>query len=136
MSRLVKGYASDYTANQLQVRRVRRFQERTLVVDWNGALPVGESIGEVIWDCTSPWVTFLSSPAIAEDGRSVSVSVKFNFSGIGHVKATVAAESGTLNYEFRFAVSDAPLYPSATYETFNGPFRVSASAGESEGPVD
>lgn len=127
MSRLFKGIASAYGAHQTQPRRVRRYQERTVSVDFKGALAADENILSVTWECTSPWITYLSDADATQS--SVSVKVRFNYSGIGDLKATVETDAGNhMNYEFCFTVTDAPLYPSATYSTANGPYSVSATA--------
>jgi len=129
MSRLFKGYASAYSANQTQPRRVRRQQARTLLVDFNGAMDADRTIESVTWECTAPWVVFMASPAIATDQRSTSVGATFNYCGGCAVKATATLDDASiLNYEFTFDVTDAPQYPSAVYSTNSGPFSVSATA--------
>lgn len=129
-SRLFRGYATQYlSASQVQQLRVRRFQKRTLVVDFNGAIQPCDDIQEVRWDCTSPWATFISDPEISDDGKSVSLHVEFNFAGWGAIKATVTTDAGeTLGYEFFFTIKDAPLYPSAQYNLANGPYFLIATA--------
>lgn len=129
MSRLFKGYASNYRANQTQAAQVRRTQTRTIVVDFYGAMTPGDTVASVTWECTSPWITTLSNADVSADGRAVSVECLFNFSGYGCVKATATTVAGdVLNYEFEFTVTDAPLYPSATYSQTQGPFSVTATA--------
>lgn len=129
MSRLFKGYASSYGAAQVQTMRVRRYQVRTLTVDFNGAIPADELISEVRWDCTSPWATYISDAAVTADQKSVTLKVAFNFAGWGAIKATVTTDAGSvLNYEFQMTVKDAPLYPQATYNLANGPYVLTAAA--------
>lgn len=129
MARTFKGYASAYSANQMQPRRVRRFRKAPLVVDFNGAMDVGRTIESVTWECTSPWVTLISTPAVSVDQRSVSCVVQFNYGGFGWIKATVTLDDASQqNYEFEFDVMDVPMYPSATYNSANGPYSVTASA--------
>lgn len=128
MSRLFKGYASDYSANQVQPHRVRRFQKRTLIADFNGAMEPSKTITSATWETTHPECTFMSGAAIATDDRSTSVVVSFNFGGFSQIKVTVTLnDNSQLNYEFHFDVMDAPLYPSATYLTANGPFSLTAT---------
>lgn len=129
MARTFKGYASAYSANQTQPRRVRRFQQRTLTADFNGAIDPARTIESVTWECTSPWITLLSAADVSADQKSVSVLVQFNFSGCGSVKATVTLDDASQqNYEFQFAVQDAPMYPTAVYSSANGPYSVTATA--------
>lgn len=129
MSRTFTGYASAYSANQTQVRTVRRAATRTLVANFNGALDAGRTIASVEWACTAPWVTKLSNAAINAAARSVSVDVVFNYSGLGDIKATITLDDGArLNYEFAFTVTDAPLYPSDTFDTAAGPYSITADA--------
>lgn len=129
MSRLLKGYASNYGAAQVQNLRVRRYQQRTLKVDFNGTLEDGELITEVRWDATSPWATAIHDAAVESGQKSVKVGVNFNFAGWGAIKATVETNQGnTLNYEFFITVKDAPLYPAAVYDLANGPFYLIAQA--------
>lgn len=125
MSRLFTGYASAHSALQTQPARVRRYQVRTVTVDFRAVL-AGDTIASVTWECTHPEVTSLGAAAIAADSQSVSVPVTFNFPGFGHVKATVTTADGSvLGYEFAFDVMDAPMYPTATYPAA-GPYSVEA----------
>ena len=127
MSRLFKGYASNYRADQTQACKVRRKQKRTLRVDFNAAIPTDRTLASVTWECDAPWITFLSNAAI--DGREVAVDVEFNFAGFANIKATATDSAGEeLNYEFQFTVTDAPIYPSATYSTTSGPYSITATA--------
>lgn len=126
MSRLFKGYASAYRANQTQRATVRRAQVRKVVVDFYGAMTPGQTISEVTFECTSPWVTFMDNAEISADGRAVSVDVTFNYAGLGAIKATAVTPDATMNYEFEFAVADCPIYPSSQYANFNGPFSLVA----------
>lgn len=129
MARTFKGYASAYSANQWQTRRVRRFQQRTLTVDFNGAIDPARTIESVTWECTAPWVTFLEDAAVSADQKSVTVTVQFNFSGFGDIKATVTLDDAAQqNYEFCFDVTDAPLYPSTIYGPSTGPYSLTAAA--------
>lgn len=128
MSRLFRGYASAYSADQHQPRRVRRYQVRTLTADFNGAMDAGRTIASVTWECTHPECTYLQGADIAADSRSVSVGVQFNYSGFSSVKATVTLDDNSqLNYEFSFDILDAPLYPSAVYPSANGPYSLTAT---------
>lgn len=128
-SRLFKGIASKYRANQHQPVRARRFQKRCLQVDFSGALEKDEKITKVTWECYSPWVTFMQDACVSLDGKRVCVDVTLNYSGIGDVKATVETTSGTVeNYEFSITVTDAPMYPSAQYIPSNGPYKIVVDA--------
>lgn len=125
MSRLFTGYASAYSADQLQTARVRRYQVRTLRVDFRAVL-AGDSVASVTWECTHPETTSLGAATIAADGQSVTVPVTFNFPGFANVKATATTDDGqVLGYEFAFDVIDAPMYPTATYPAA-GPYSVEA----------
>lgn len=129
MARTFTGYASAYSANQTQPRRVRRKQTRTVVANFNGAMDAGRTIESVTWACTCPWVTRMSDAAIAADQRSVSVDVLFDYAGIGDAKATVTLDDGSeVNYEFEFTVTNAPLYPSETYTATDGPYSLTVAA--------
>jgi len=129
LGRVFTGYPSAYNAAQVQVSKVRRYQRATLQADFNGSIPKAALIESVTWDCTSPWVTFLSDPAVSADQKSVSVDVRFNYSGFGAIKATVTLDDATeQNYEFQYQVSDSPRYPEAQYDSASGPFSVTAVA--------
>lgn len=129
VSRLFKGYASAYSARQVQPLRVRRFQVRHLVADFNGSIPKDSVIESVVWECTSPWATYISDASIAADQKSAAVKVTFNFAGWGAIKATVTVDDGSVeDYEFYYTVQDSPLYPSATYNTANGPYSLTVTA--------
>lgn len=128
-SRLFKGIASRYRASQHQPVRARRSQKRCLQVDFNGALDAGETVTRVMWECTSPWITFMESACIGNGGRYVCTDVTFNYPGIGNIKATIDTSTGRReNYEFEITVTDAPMYPSAQYIPSNGPYQLVAEA--------
>lgn len=98
-------------------------------MDFNGTLDAGQTIESVTWESTSPWITFMENAAVSADQKSVSVKTTFNYSGFGWMKATVTLDDDSvLNYEFNFDVMDAPLYPSAQYNTASGPYSLTASA--------
>lgn len=129
MARTFRGYASAYSASQVQTLKARRSQQRTLVVDFNGAIDPDRTIESVLWECTSPWITYMTDAAVSTDQKSVTVSVLFNYSGFGDIKATVTLDDASQqNYEFTFTVTDAPMYPSATYSSANGPYSLTATA--------
>lgn len=129
LGRTVVGYASAYSLAQTQPRRVRRYQSRILYADFNGAMHKDDRIVAVRWDTTSPWATYISSAAVSEDQRSVSLRCKFNFAGMSAIKATVETEGGDFyDYMFTFTVLDMPLFPAANYDLANGPFYLTAAA--------
>lgn len=125
MARTFTGYVSAYSANQTQQRMVRRRAARNLVANFNGALDAGRTIASVTWFCTSPWITKISNPAINASERSTSVDVRFNYGGIGDIKAVITLDNGEqMNYEFMFTVTDSPLYPDETFDVAEGPYSV------------
>lgn len=129
MARTFKGYASRYLSNQVQVQRVRRSQVRTISVDFRGTLDADQTIESVVWEATSPWLTYMEDAAVSGDQKSVSVKVTFNYSGFGWLKATVTVSDGSvMNYEFSFDVMDCPMYPSAQYISPSGPYSLTAGA--------
>lgn len=128
-SRAWKGIASKYRTAQTQVIRARRSQTHCLQVDYAGVLESGETISNVMWECTSPWITYMTSACIGDNGSYVCCDLAINYPGTGHVKATVKTTSGrTENYEFEVTVTDAPMYPSAQYIPSNGPYQLVAEA--------
>lgn len=128
MASTFKGYASAYSANQLQPRRVRRSQNRVITVDFTAALN-GALVESVTWECTSPWITVMSDAAVSAGQKSATVTVEFNYGGCGWLKATATLDDGsTINYEFEFTVTDCPMYPSAQYSSASGPYSLTAEA--------
>lgn len=122
MTRLFTGYASGARADQTQPIKVKRRQKRTLVVNFAA---VAGPLASVTWECTSPWITFLSNPTVEASRPVTTVDVEFNLAGRGSIKATATDTDGSVyNYEFEVTVCDAPLYPSATYSNVTGPYSV------------
>jgi len=71
----------------------------------------------------------MSNARIATGARESMVDVTFNFAGWGGLLCTATLDNGEIyNAEFSFTVIDSPLYPSATYDTNNGPYRLDATA--------
>lgn len=125
LGRTTRIYVTGYNLCRVASTRVRRFAKRCLVADFNGAIPKGSLITQVTWECTSPWSTIMSNPRVIIGQRKVAVDVSFNFAGWGGVKASVLLDNGeTYNAEGSFTVLDAPLYPSATYDSANGPYQL------------
>ncbi len=126
MNRNFTGYASAYTANQLQPILVRRRQKRTVTVDWNGVLD-GQTIASVRWDCNNPGVTTMSGPTI--DGSKTALSVDFNYWGLGWLRATMVDSAGSQYvYEFEASVRGAPLYRDDIVSPAQGPYSVTVTA--------
>lgn len=133
MSRLFTGYASDYSADQVQPRRVRRFQQRQLKVNFNAVLAKGETIAQIIWDTNAPWSTIMSNPSDADSGKAAVLTVKYNYQGMSWVRCQITGTAGTVfTYMFSFMVANAPLMPADTYLSAYGPYRLvwNASPGE------
>ena len=128
LGRTTRNYVSGYTLSRQAVTRVRRQAKRCVIANFNGALPAGRTIVSARWETTSPWSLYMSNPRIAKGQRETMVDVSFNFAGWGGVLCTVTLDNGELyNAEFSFTVIDSPLYPSATYDTNNGPYRLDVS---------
>jgi len=128
LGRTTRNYVSGYTLSRQAVTRVRRQAKRCVIANFNGALPAGRTIVSARWETTSPWSVYMSNPRIAHGQRETMIDISFNFAGWGGVLCTVTLDNGELyNAEFSFTVIDSPLYPSATYDTNNGPYRLDVS---------
>ena len=129
LGRTTRNYVSGYSLSRQNVTRVRRMAKRCVVANYNGALTKGRTIASVRWETTSPWSLYMSNARIAAGGRESMVDVTFNFAGWGGLLCTATLDNGEIyNCEFSFTVIDSPLYPSATYDTNNGPYRLDATA--------
>ena len=129
LGRVTRSFVSGYTASRRETRRIRRYSKRCVVADFNGSMPIGPVITHVKWECTSPWSTLMSNARVESTGRKVAVDVAFNFAGWGGILATATWDNGEItSQEFGFTVLDQPLYPSATYDTANGPYILEADA--------
>lgn len=125
MARTFLGYASEYSADQVQQCRVRRYQKRKLRVNFNGLLPKGEQLDQIIWDTDGPWVTRMSDAAPSPDGRTAELVVRFNYWGTCSIRCQVLSSGGDVyNYQFFFRVTNSPIMPADTYDAPTGPFRV------------
>lgn len=129
LGRTTRNYVSGYSLSRQNVTRVRRMAKRCVVANFNGALPKERTIASVRWETTSPWSLYMSNARIATGARESMVDVTFNFAGWGGLLCTATLDNGEIyNAEFSFTVIDSPLYPSATYDTNNGPYRLDATA--------
>jgi len=125
-SRVTTAYVSAYNRQRPQVAQLRRHESREVVADFRGAIHQDAVIESVEWRCTSPWVCAMSAPAVASDGKCVSVRADFQFGGFCALKATVALDNGdTMNQVFEFTVRDAPYFFENSPVTA-GPFVVTA----------
>ena len=129
LGRVTRSFVSGYTAARAEIRRVVRFQKRSVVANFNGAQPAGATITAVRWDCTSPWSVLMANARVEPSGRSVAVDVSFNYAGWGGILATATWQNGeTTAQEFFFTVLDRPVYPGAVYNEANGPYVLEADA--------
>lgn len=125
--RTTRAYASGYNITRVSQQRVPRLAKRSVVADFNGAIPPGKTITSVMWQVTAPWSVFMENPQILPDGRSVSVDCTFNYSGISGLQARVFLSDGDIySYNYRFTILDQPLYPSDTYLPGAGPYMVTS----------
>jgi hypothetical protein len=123
LGRVTRSFVSGYTAARTEVRRIRRFAKRCVVAEFNGSMPLGCTIVKARWDCTSPWSILMSNPRIQSNGRSIAIDAAFNFAGWGGLKGTATWSNGEVSEtEFFFTILDRPLYPSANYNSANGPY--------------
>lgn len=129
MARAFTGYASAYSPSQGQTKHVRRQQVRTVTADFTGAMGSGQLIDSVRWDCTVPGITLMADAAVSANRRKSTVTVTFNYSGCGYLKATATLDDGTvLNYEFEFEVTWCPVYQSEQYVSPAGPYSLTVVA--------
>jgi hypothetical protein len=129
LGRVTRSFVSAYTASRAETRRVRRFSQRCVTANFNGALEAGRTIVHVRWDTTSPWSILMANPRIIMGQRQVAVDVSFNFAGGGGLLATVTLENGEMyNQEFFYTVLDRPIYPGAVYDSSTGPYVLTADA--------
>jgi hypothetical protein len=128
LGRVTRSFVSGYTAARAESRRVRRFSQRCVTANFNGALAPGRTIVHVRWDTTSPWSILMANPRIIAGQRQVAIDVSFNFAGWGGLLATVTLDNGELyNQEFFYTVMDRPIYPGAVYNSANGPFTLESN---------
>lgn len=123
--RLLNGFASFTSADQVQPVRVRRYQKRKIQVSFNGTMEKGDQIAQVVWDTDGPWVVRMSDPGVSADKRTATLMAEFNYPGLCSVRCQVTTESGdTANYEYRVRVTNAPIMPLDSYAPATGPFRL------------
>lgn len=129
LGRVTRSFSSGYTASRAESRRVRRFSQRCVTANFNGALAAGRTITHVRWDTTSPWSILMTNPRIIAGQRQVAIDVSFNFAGWGGLLATVTLDNGELyNQEFFYTVMDRPIYPGSVYPSSTGPYVLEADA--------
>ena len=94
MGRTTTAYVSGYSRSRVHQAALYAGEVRLLGANFNGCMPVGETVASVVWDTWNTDVTVLGDGAIEADGRSVSVDLKAQCAGRGSVRCIVSTSGG------------------------------------------
>lgn len=94
MGRSTTAYVSGYNRARVHQCTLMGGEVRLLGANFNGCMPVGETIASVTWDTWNTATTVLGTGAIGADGRTVSVDMKAQCTGRGTVRCTVTTTGG------------------------------------------
>ncbi len=128
MIRVTTAYVSGYDRTRVHQSCVVRGESRQLVANFNGAIPVGETITTATWRTNQNSAAILSDGALSADERSTSVQMLAGWGGPAWVKVDAALSGGgTLTQVFVIRVQSAPWFTGETNPQ-QGPIEIVVTA--------
>lgn len=111
LGRETRAYVSGYDRSKVQQSRMYRFEKRSLIANFNGALAPERLIECVTWRTDSPEVGVISNPLISADRRETSVSFASQLGGWANIRVDATLDNGEIYTQvFRVNVREASWF--------------------------
>ena len=86
--------ASAWNRQKIFQGRYTRGETRTLIIDFNGALPPGVTITACTFKMAQPYIVFMANPAFRADQRAVQIDITCNYPNDTMFKCTATDSTG------------------------------------------
>lgn len=129
IGRATRSYVSAYDLARPHSVRIYRFAKRALIANFNGCIPVANTIASATWRIDAPEIAVMSAPAISVDLRETSVLLATQLGGFANVRAEVTLNDGSIyNQVYRIQVREASWFFDDAALIAVGPYSVTVSA--------
>lgn len=129
LGRATTAYVSGYQIDRVHHARMVRGAIRSLVANFNGAIPAGSLIVSAAWRCLEPQSIAMSDAVISEDRRSTSVKVAAQIGCGTTVKCQVTLDTGeAYNQVYWLRVLTAPWFMGEASPPATGPYELTVTA--------
>lgn len=111
LGRETRAYVSGYDRSKVQQSRLYRFEKRSLIANFNGALDQARTIVSAVWRTDAPEIGVISNPQITADRRETSVDFASQLGGWANLRAEVTLDNGAIYTQvFRVNVREASYF--------------------------
>ena len=118
LGRVTTAYVSGYQRWRVHSADVYGGEVRTLVGNFNGCMPVGDTIVAVRWDTWNAGTVFMGTGVIETGLRSVSLDIRAQYAGLAIVRCKVTtAEGGVYVVNYRINVNPSVYYGDEAWTT-------------------
>ncbi len=115
MSRVTTAYVSGYDRTRVHQSCVVRGEKRTLLANFNGAMPADAVIASATWRTNQNSAAILSDGELSANERSTSVQLLAGWGGAAWVKVDATLDTGeVLTQVFVIRVQSAPWFTGET----------------------
>jgi hypothetical protein len=116
MGRTTTAYMSGYNRSRIHQACLYAGEVRSLGLQANGAMPVGETVASVVWDTWNTDVAVLGAGAIEASQRAVNVDMKAQCCGRASVRCIVTTSGGGRYVQwYSIRVLEAPVMQGDTW---------------------
>ena len=118
LGRVTTAYVSAYQRWRVHSADIYGGEVRTLVGNFNGAMPVGDTITGVRWDTWNNYVVWMGDGVIETGLRSVSLDIRAQYAGRAIVRCKVTtAGGGVYVTNYRINVNPSVYYGDEAWVT-------------------
>lgn len=129
IGRTTTAIVSAYDRNRAHSSMLVRGESRSLVANFNGAIPADSLIVSVIWRCQQPTSVVMSDAAISEDQRQTNVTITAQETWGSPLKVSATLDTGQVYTQvFEVGVSGCPYFQGEQYVSAQGPYELTATA--------
>lgn len=129
LGRATTAYVSGYQLDRVHQARMVRGATRSLVANFNGAIPPGSLIASATWRCLVPQSIAMSDAVISEDQRSTSVKIAAQIGCGTTVKCQVTLDTGEIyNQVYWLRVFTSPWFMGEVSPPATGPYELTITA--------
>lgn len=126
LGRVTRAYVSGYLRDRVHYGSLVRGEKRSLIANFNGAIPADRTIESVTWRTNQNYCVLMADPVISD--RQVSVTITAQAGLEAAVKCQVTLDDGAIyNQLFVLRVQSSPWFQGETVSN-NGPQVLTATA--------
>lgn len=129
IGRATRSYVSAYDLARPHSVRVYRFAKRRLIANFNGCIPLENTIASATWRIDAPEIAIISAPQLSVDLRETSVMLASQLGGWANIRCEITLDDGSIyNQVYRVNVREASWFFDDATLIVAGPYSVTVVA--------